>query len=106
MGRRRYSEQERKQWVARWRASGKSARAFAERHGLSAVTLYGWARTAREQAELQGFVEVQLPQVAEVTRATLGSIEIELAGGRVVRIREQVDFALLRAVLDVLESQC
>ena len=92
--------------MARWRASGKSARAFAERHGLGAVTLYGWARTARDQAELQGFVEVQLPQVAEVTRATLGSIEIELAGGRVVRIREQVDFALLRAVLDVLESQC
>ena len=60
--------------MARWRASGKSVRAFAERHGLSAVTLYGWARTAREQAELQGFVEVQLPQVAEVTRATLGSI--------------------------------
>jgi hypothetical protein len=51
-------------------------------------------------------VEVQLPQAAEVARATLGSIEIELAGGRVVRIREQVDFALLRAVVDALESRC
>jgi len=106
MGRRRYTEQEREQWVARWRASGKSARAFAERHGLSAVTLYGWARASGERAQSQAFVEVQLPQAAEVTRATLGSIEIELAGGRVVRIRDQVDVAFLRAVVDALESRC
>lgn len=106
MGRRRYTEQEREQWVARWRASGKSAREFAARHGLSAVTLYGWARPAAGRVQPQGFVEVHLPPAAEAPPAMQGSIEIELAGGRVVRVREHVDLELLRAVVEVLEPRC
>jgi hypothetical protein len=51
-------------------------------------------------------VEVHLPQAAEAPPAMRGSIEIELAGGRVVRVREYVDLELLRAVVEVLESRC
>lgn len=94
------------QLVAKWKASGETAHQFGARYGVTARTLYGWARNAkkaaREAAGQPAFVEVQLRD-AEVTG---GMVEIVLAGGRVVRVRELVDPRVLRAVVEALEGSC
>jgi transposase-like protein len=102
MTRRERSREERAQLVARWRASGETAREFGVRHGVRAKTLYGWAHELRKDSRTPAFVEVEVrePETAG------GAVEIVLAGGRVVRVREVVDARVLRSVVEALESSC
>jgi transposase len=108
---------------------GASLSAVARRHGLLPAQVYKWRRLAElgvigvpGASELPSFVAVEIatdapPLPAPVPednpaavndmarrrrRKTAGLIEIELAGGRRVRVDRDVDAAALGRVLDVL----
>jgi transposase len=111
-------------------APGANLSAVARRHGLLPAQVYKWRRLADlgviglpGVSELPSFVAVEIardvpslpgPAAAEVKpivaateaprrrRRKAGLIEIELAGGRRVRVDRDVDAAALERVLDVL----
>ena len=105
--RQRHSTAERVQWVAKWRASGLSGIKFAARHGLNESTLYRWAqvmaspmpasRAAASHEAGAGFTQVRVRGAGTLET---GVIEIALPGGRIVRVRGEVDAAQLRLVLE------
>lgn len=66
------------------------------------MALYGWARDLKKESRTPAFVEVQVrePEISG------GVVEIVLANGRVVRVREVVDARVLRSVVEALESSC
>lgn len=83
--------------VRGWRHSGRSAREYAARHGLSAATLYWWSsRLGRDKAAAPAhFIEVSSPVVAPrplVVR--VGAVEITVDAG--------FDAQLLRDVITAL----
>lgn len=85
----------------------------ARRHGISQSLLFTWRRLAR-QGRLGGdagphLLPVEIvPTPSDEVAATLrtrgkpGVIEIDLGGGRRVRVDRDVDAEALRRVLDVL----
>lgn len=106
-----------KRWVQNWQRSGLSAKEYAERIGVSAPSLYRWksllsddsskamVRSSRkngsegEEKRPVTFVEV-LPAAAP-RRAVY---EIQLSGGRIVRLSENFSAESLRRILAVLEE--
>jgi hypothetical protein len=97
------SRRERAQWVARWKASGRTATEFGAEHGLTAGKLYGWAREGKGETREATFVEVRARDLATVA-APAGVVEVLLRGGRVVRVSGVVDPSVLRSVVEALES--
>jgi len=102
--RKRHSASERKEWVAKWRASGLPARRFAGQHGVRLENLYRWGREFptedERRASAGAFAEVRVRGEA-VAQAT---VEIVLLNRRVVRLRGAVDANQLRELIEVLES--
>jgi transposase len=88
--------------VARWRASGLSARAFGEQRGLSAGQLYSWSRSVREVATAieagSPFTEVRVREEPSSLRGPTRAIEVDVRG-HVIRIPPGVDLELVEAVL-------
>ena len=66
---------------------------------MTPTALYAWSRESRA-SRAPAFVEVQ---VREEERSG-GAVEVVLAGGRVVRVRDVVDPRVLRSVVEALES--
>jgi len=127
--RRRFSVEQKLAVLREATAPGASMSAVARRHGLLPAQVYKWRRLAElgvigvpGASELPSFVAVEIaqevrslpaPVSAEKPRAgaraprrrrrkKAGLIEIELAGGRRVRVDRDVDAAALERVLDVL----
>jgi hypothetical protein len=88
--------------VAVWRASGRSATAFAAEHGLNAGTLRYYAKVLRREAPTRS---VKLARV-EVVRArdSESPIELELGGARVM-VRRGFDRETLGELLDLLGAR-
>lgn len=93
--------------VTQWKKSGLTAAAFAAEQGLNPGTLYWWSsalqRPAARGAAL-GFARVvtaDLPLSPSVEPAVL---DLVLASGRIVRVRQGFDPALLRALLEAIEG--
>lgn len=110
--RRRWSSAEKHRIVAEALSAPRNVSATARRHALSPGQLFTWCRLARA-GELSaggdvGFAPVLIAPEAGTSagiRTTAGMMEIELAGGRRVRIDASVDTAALRRVIDVLERR-
>jgi transposase len=126
--RRRFSVEQKLAVLSEAIAPGANMSAVARRHGLSPAQVYKWRRLAElgvigvpGASELPSFVAVEIAQdvpslpvpVAEAKpipaaeaprrrRHKKGLIEIELAGGRRIRVDRDVDAAALERVLDVL----
>jgi transposase-like protein len=94
------------QWrlrVQQWRDSGLSVRAFCERHGLAEPTFYVWRRALQPRGDAAGaFLSVRVAEEGEP--AGTGIVEVVLAGGRRLRVREGISPATLRQLLAVLEE--
>ena len=109
----------------RWRdlirqqsGSGQSIEAFCRQHGLAVSTFFVWRRKLKTGA-VPTFVELTssaeptaaTPQVIEVKNApSLNEgadapppIELLLAGGLIVRVRDGFDAATLRQVVEALQ---
>ena len=127
--RRRFSVEQKLAVLAEATAPGANLSVIARRHGLLPAQLYKWRRLAElgvigvpGASELPSFVAVEITKEvsalpvpvaadkpAEINdvprrrrRKKAGLIEIELAGGRRVRVDRNVDAAALGRVLDVL----
>ena len=127
--RRRFSVEQKLAVLREATAPGASMSAVARRHGLLPAQVYKWRRLAElgvigvpGASELPSFVAVEiarevrsLPAPVSAEKPTAGAgasrrrrrkkaglIEIELAGGRRVRVDRDVDAAALERVLDVL----
>jgi transposase len=110
--RRKWTAAERKQIVAETEASSVSS--VARKHGVATSLVFRWRReagiagkkNARKQAS--AFVPVALPALthtASVAGADRGLIEIELTGGRRLRVSGPVEMEALRRVIAVLEGR-
>lgn len=101
--------------VKRWRASGLSAREYAERHGLVSATLSWWGarveasrtslpvRTAAKRSAADrssSFTELRV-----VSRGEPAVIEVSGPRGLVVRVRGEVEEQALVRVLRAV-AQC
>jgi transposase len=110
--RRRWSEAERKQIVAETEAASVSS--VARKHRVAASLVFRWRRAAGVIAksvgkEASAFVRAMLaapsPTAVVASPSTdRGKIEIELAGGRRLRVGP-VDVATLKQVIAVLEGR-
>jgi hypothetical protein len=97
-------EQQWRRWIAQWRVSGLSVRAFCARHGLATARFYNWRRVLqRRAAEQPAFVPVQV--VADVVPAQTSALEVVLTDGRAVRVDPGFDATTLRRLLAVLEGE-
>ncbi|HZT88627.1 MAG TPA: transposase [Stellaceae bacterium] len=130
--RRRFSVEEKLAVVGEATARGANISEVARRHGLVPAQVFKWRRLVElgvigvpGASELPSFVAVEIakdvaslpmpmpddkPAVgSEVPRRRrrkkAGLIEIELAGGRRVRVDRDVDAAALERVLDVLDRR-
>lgn len=88
--------------------SGGSVRAYCRRHGLLQSSFRFWRQSiARRDLEGQlstraegaGLVAVQVVDELALPSANKGRLEIELVGGLVVRLREDVGVECLQQVL-------
>ena len=99
---------------ARWRTliaaqerSGLSVAEFADRRGLKAATLYWWrSRLRRGERPEPRIVSVELfdSQAESVREAR--HFELELAGGRRLRVPQHFDADELARLIAVLERAC
>ena len=126
--RRRFSVEQKLAVLTEATAPGANLSEVARRHGLLPAQVYKWRRLAElgvigvpGASELPSFVAVEITRelpalpgpVAEAPptagseaprrrRRKAGLIEIELAGGRRIRVDRDVDAAALERVLEVL----
>jgi len=110
--RRRWSAEEKHRIVAEALSAPRNISAAAKRHGVSPAQVFTWCRLARAgklpTGEVTGFAPVLLAPEARAVGGwpgMAGAIEIEVAGGRRLRVDASVDVAALRRVLDVLERR-
>jgi transposase len=126
--RRRFSVEQKLAVLTQATAPGANLSEVARRHGLLPAQVYKWRRLAElgvigvaGASELPSFMAVEItrelpalpgpvaqaqptagPEAPRRRRRKAGLIEIELAGGRRVRVDRDVDAAALERVLDVL----
>ena len=98
---RRAGRTEWRERVARWRASGVTARTFCEREGLNVSTLRHWAwvldRDARGEGQSVEFVEVSPSQAARNE-----GFVVELRTGDRITVPARFDRAELEKLLSLL----
>ena len=85
--------------VRRWRASGASARTFAEAEGLNPQTLQWWS-SALKREQPSTFVDVTslLPSTESA------SLTLEIGATR-IRVSHGFDAGLLREIVAALEAR-
>jgi hypothetical protein len=98
--------------VRGWRASGQTARAFADGKGFKPTTLTYWASVLRRSSRAEPGVAskgeprvrmVRVVRQAATTRAPEDSVVVALGAARVV-VRKGFDPCLLREVVEALWS--
>jgi len=110
--RRKWSAAERKQIVGETEAASVSS--VARKHGAATSLVFRWRREAglagkkSPRKPAAAFVPVALPALAHAAAAAgagRGVIEIELAGGRRLRVSGPVETEALRRVIAVLDGR-
>ncbi len=118
-GRDASKEQHWRRLLEEWRRSGLTGRDFCSARAVSEASFYSWKReiarrdqerversyspTARSgTAALPAFVPVTIDAVPAASAAA--SLEVVLAGGRLLRVRGGFDSVVLRQLLAVLEA--
>ena len=122
--RRRYERGEIVRTLKKWRASGQSAREYAERNGLSQTTLYRWRqeyeRTPESASSRKGrgtsekvslprlpkerFVEVEVRREEPESPVGGSRFVVEVVGGRRVEVPRGFDGDELRRLLEIVEE--
>ena len=85
-----------------WRRSGESGAAFARQHGLSVRRLLRW-RDRLQRSTTPVFHPVRVVERGEPT-AIAAPLELELRGGRRIRVLGRFDPELLEALVRTVES--
>jgi hypothetical protein len=91
--------------LARWRASGKSATAFAAEQGITATRLSYWAKQI-EDVKAPEFVAVSVPESHVTPSRAAIEIEIEIEfGGLTLRVSESVDELYVARLIAALQAR-
>jgi transposase-like protein len=94
------------QWrelVAQQQVSGLSVDSFCKREGLASSTFFAWRRKV-EMPDLPPFVELTHATTStDQPRETTTSLDLLLPCGVIVRVREGVNIALLRQIVEALQ---
>ena len=99
-----WREAEARVMVEAWRSGGETLPEFAARYGVDPKRIARWAsRLQKPQPEAVGFHPVRLVGV-EPGNGSGSAIEIDLIGGRRVRLAHGFEAEDLRRVLAVLEG--
>lgn len=100
-----------KRRVQQWKKSGQTAEVFAARRGLNPSTLRWWSSTLQRSAAPErapapevGFARVVPVDTAPARSDEPAALELVLPSGRVVRVRQGFDAALLRELIAALET--
>jgi hypothetical protein len=80
------------------RASGLSMDAFAAKEGLNSQRLYFWKRRLATEPNSP------VPAFVEVVPRMVGSVEVALRNGRILRVPVSIDARALRRLADALED--
>lgn len=96
------SKDERAESVSAWRASGKSAAAFARSLDVSVSSLQRWATEAKKD-QARGPI-VAFARVSVVPQAAPSSIVVEVGQARLA-VQRGFDAALLRQIVSALSSE-
>jgi len=100
----RWRMEQAREVIGQWRASGKSATAFAAEHGFSATRLAYWSKQIEEVArESPKFVAIPIPPVDRGSRAAPG-IEIDV-DGLTLRICEKADARYVAQLVAALRTR-
>ena len=92
-----YSNEEKTQWLEKWRLSGKSAWTFAKENGLVPQTFCKWTKSGSKIKS--GFVEIKTPHGISVP----GSPEILIEKGEMkIHVPIGLSSSELRVVMEVL----
>jgi transposase len=90
--------------VERWGRSGRSAREFAAAGGFHAETLRQWKYKLQREAQVPASLPL-LEVVASRPRAAADPrFEVELVGGRRLRVPVSFDSDVLRRLLAILDG--
>ncbi|WP_165492861.1 IS66-like element accessory protein TnpA [Lichenihabitans psoromatis] len=108
--RRVWSVEEKRAIVAETEAPGTTVSMVARRHNVHSSLLFRWRRDAFVTDRAAGspsqpaFIPLALPCPADPPRPalTVGTIEIELAGGHRLRTEGAIDAAVLRSLIKAL----
>jgi transposase len=95
-----------KQRVAQWKKSGLTAKVFSAQQGLNPGTLLWWSSALRRpvaRAAGIGFARLVPTDKAPARPAEPATLDVVLSSGRVVRVRQGFDPALLRDLVAALE---
>ena len=96
-------------------SSGESIRGYCRRHGLLQSSFHFWRCAianrdlgvpSSKRAEGAGLVAVQIVGELALPSSNRGLLEIELVGGLVVRLREDVGVESLEQVLRACQQVC
>jgi hypothetical protein len=85
-----------------WRRSGMSGAGFARQHGLSVRRLLRW-RERLQESEAPRFHPVRVVERAPV-RAAAATLELEVRGGRRIRVQAGFDPELLEELVRTVEG--
>jgi transposase len=99
--RRRWSSEGKRAIVEEAARTTTSVSEVARRHGIASSLLFRWRREFAD-ADRKQVAPAGLP--ARQDRSS-GRIEIELAGGRRIRVDAAVDVGVLKQIIDALEGQ-
>lgn len=103
--RRRFSAEERAQWVEMYERSGQSLREFSSEHGLIQSNLSRWQRQLRAAANGKrgsgSFVEVNVTASAPQS-ASSAPVRVCLSGGMTMEVASGTDALWLAQVLRAL----
>jgi hypothetical protein len=91
--------------VEQWAASGLTAAQYGERAGVNPRTLGYWKWRLGRDARACVASRTALAAFVEVRPTEDRRFELELAGGRRVRVPASFDSAALRQLIEALEGQ-
>ena len=92
--------------VGQWETSGETRRAFADRHGVTLSCFDYWRRHVLDARRDEPVEFAPVRVVSDEAVPGAGVIEVVLAGGERVVIREGASGDLVRHVISVLRASC
>ena len=100
----RWTHEQARKVLERWRASGKSASAYAREQGIGETRLWYWAQQfeASDTRVAPQFVAVSVPAI-EAGAASRRGLEIDVAG-LTVRVGEHIDVVYVARLIAALQE--
>ena len=98
----KYTVNERKEYLARWRESGLSGSQFCKENNIRPATFYGWIKSEKQKQNKSKPVFVKLP-VFEVSKQNISEIIIE-HGKWKIKLSTGFNSEDLKTIMEVLDS--